>query len=101
MYNLQYSIELDIDIIHSSGLPVDETRLQYIISAISEMDDIHVKPNDSGLRPQESSNKSQHSRSGAQYSNDRPQKKNITAPGQRDVGSLEASSSKKAVEVSF
>jgi hypothetical protein len=65
------------------------------------MDDILVKPNDSGLRPQESSNKSQHSRSGAQYSNDRPQKKNITAPGQRAGGSLEASSSKKAVEVSF
>lgn len=33
VYHSYYGILVDTDIIRSSGLPVDETRLQYIISA--------------------------------------------------------------------
>ena len=76
---------------------MDETRLQYIISAISELEDIHAKSKDLGLQQHESNKKSQ--RSDPQCSN-RPQKGNIAAPDQRVGDSLEASSSQKAVEVS-
>lgn len=91
VYNLQYSVKLDIGIIRSSGLPVDETRLQYIISAIGELEDIH---------PQVSSNKSRESRSATEYYSDKPQYKNSVALRPRPRDSLEASSSKEAVEVS-
>lgn len=33
IYNIHHNIEVDIDIIRSSCLPVDETRMQYILSA--------------------------------------------------------------------
>ena len=100
VYNLQYSIELDIDIVHSSGLPVDETRLQYILSAISEIEVTQVKSKNSGMWSHGGSSDSQGSRSDAQYSKNRSQKKKVAASDQATVDSLEASSSKKAIEVS-
>ena len=91
VYNHQYSVKLDIGIIRSSGLPVDETRLQYIVSAIGELEDVH---------PQVSSNKSQESKSTTEYSSDKPQNKNSAALRPRPGDSLKESSSKEAVEVS-
>ena len=101
VYNLQYSIELDIDIVHSSGLPVDTTRLQYIISAISEVDVIHGKSKNSKMQPYQASNKSQGSSSDAQYSNNRLEKRNTASSSDQTTADyLKGSSSKRAAEVS-
>ena len=81
---------MDIDIIHSCGLPVDETRVQYIISAVGALEDIKDKSKDTaGLQSQGSSKKSQEPK--AQYSS---RQKLV------NVDNVEASSSKKALEVS-
>ncbi|XP_028405647.1 activating signal cointegrator 1 complex subunit 2-like [Dendronephthya gigantea] len=95
VYNLQYSIELDIDIIHSSGQPVDETRLQYLISAISELG----VPSDKSMKmwPQQLNDKSRKSKSEGQHSWDKI--KPATSPVGADV-IMHASSSKEAVETS-
>ena len=70
---------------------MDETRLQYIISAIAEVEDID---------PQVSSNKSEESKSATKYNDDKPRNGNSAALRPRTGHSLEASSSKEAVEVS-
>lgn len=86
---------MDIDIVLSTGLPVDETRLQYVTSAVDEMQNIPTTSKNPGSQPQESDKRTCESVSEAQHSNYRSQEASTVNGNHINGGNFN-----KAVEVS-